>query len=150
MNEAKEIRKVLKDAGFNSRRVSVRHEHYSMGSSLHVTIRDASIEKQEIEKLVRSFERIDRCSYTGEILSGGNTFMYIRYSAEAALARVEKIADKIQSAIDKLPDESNTLEKVEGSNIMIGRTGGHFTVWGESGFMSNAYNFDGICKVIAL
>ena len=150
MSEAKEMRKVLKDAGFNSRRVSVRHEHYSMGSSLHVTIRDAEIEKAEIKKLVESFERIDRCQYTGEILGGGNTFMYIRYSAEAALARVEKIADKIQSAIDKLPDESNRLERVEGSNIKIGREGGHFTVWGESGFMSNAYDFNGICRVIAL
>lgn len=63
---AKVIRERIKrELGATSRQVSVRASSYSMGSSIHVKVRDAGIR-------LMSVEHVDRCEATGEILNGGN------------------------------------------------------------------------------
>lgn len=65
---ADRLRAALKQAGFNARRVSVRHDH----STLRVTIRDASASLTQVEAVAAPFESVRRCQATGEILLGGN------------------------------------------------------------------------------
>jgi hypothetical protein len=68
----------LKAAGFNARRVTVRQSH----SSLYVSIRDAWVSLSEVEAIANKFSVVSRCAATGEILSGGNTFVNVSYTAE--------------------------------------------------------------------
>jgi len=58
------LRAALKQAGFNTRRVSVRADQ----STLQVTIRDASVSLTPVEAIAGPFESIRRCEATGEIL----------------------------------------------------------------------------------
>lgn len=80
--EAKEksalIRAALKKAGFNARQVSVRVEWGGYSVVFYVTIRDKNIDKAEIEKIVLPFKSVDYDERTGEILEGGNDYVFVR------------------------------------------------------------------------
>jgi len=72
---AKAIRKELKEKlGYTSRQISVR----SYGSSVDVVIKEESIDKEAVEKIAYPFEEVDRCEVTGEVLAGGNTFVFVK------------------------------------------------------------------------
>jgi len=75
---AQTLRAALKAAGFNARRVTVRQSH----SSLYVSIRDAGASLSEVEAIANKFSVVRRCEATGEILSGGNTFVNVAYTDE--------------------------------------------------------------------
>lgn len=64
---AQRLRVALKSAGFNARQVSVRYPH----STLHVTIRDASVSLTKVSAIAGAFESVSRDHKSGEILCGG-------------------------------------------------------------------------------
>ena len=90
--KAVEIRNQLKTLGYGARDVSVRSDH----SSLDVTIRRSGLNVAAIKRIANSFENIRRCEASGEILSGGNTFVFVRFSddvRDAVAAQVRVAAD---------------------------------------------------------
>lgn len=77
--DAKEIRKRIKDElGLNSRKVSVRGRPCTYSSAIDVTIK-VPVAKSPIEAIAKGAESIRRCEYSGEILSGGNTYVSVTY-----------------------------------------------------------------------
>lgn len=92
---ADNIRAALKTAGFKSRQVTVKMPHYG---SVTVTIRDASVRLDAVKAVAMPFERISRCEASGEILSGGNTFVRVEY--------LDAIVKPLASVIEKLLAES--------------------------------------------
>lgn len=44
-----------------------------------ITIKDLAIDIKEIEQLAKGYESYERDEFTGEILSGGNTFVFVNY-----------------------------------------------------------------------
>ena len=89
---AQNVRAALKAAGFNARKVSVKSSRGS--SSVYVSIKDHTLIKDEIQEIAESFESVRRCSYSGDILQGGNTFIMVSYSTEAK-AEFKKLAAEI-------------------------------------------------------
>lgn len=75
---AQRLRATLKAAGFNARRVSVRHDH----STLRVTLRDATAPIATVRTIANAFRSVRYCEATGEILCGGNTFVEVEYTDE--------------------------------------------------------------------
>jgi hypothetical protein len=75
---SQQLRSALKAAGFNARRVSVRHDH----STLRVTIRDTSVSLSAVKTIADRFCVVRRCEATGEILCGGNIFVDVAYLPE--------------------------------------------------------------------
>lgn len=75
---AQRLRAALKAAGFNARRVSVRHHH----STLRVTLRDATAPLSSVKAIADGFRSVRYCEATGEILCGGNTFVEVAYADE--------------------------------------------------------------------
>jgi hypothetical protein len=89
-NAAASIRTDLKAAGYALRAFSIRS---ARTGSVTVEIKDASIRKSAITELASRHEKIDRDAASGEILSGGNTFVsvsYARNALEAAGAALTK------------------------------------------------------------
>jgi hypothetical protein len=77
--EAAEIRAEYKKLGWNSRKISVRTDYFSMGSAIRVAIKVPGIPTEEVEEIAKRIgENISRCSITHEILSGGNTYVSVR------------------------------------------------------------------------
>lgn len=111
INPAQEIRNELKKRGINSRRVSVR---CSLGS-LDIRIKDLAVCAEEIREFAQQFERVDRCQYSGEILSGGNFFVSVCYSYDAEKAAEEtdlykSILAQVRAALETLKDDSKGVE----------------------------------------
>lgn len=72
---AKDIRAELKEMGFNSKKISVRKRDCNV---VLVTLKDESIDREKIEQLASRHEDVDYCEKTGEILAGGNTFVFVK------------------------------------------------------------------------
>ena len=86
---ADRLRAALKQAGFNARRVSVRHDH----STLRVTIRDASASLTQVEAVAGPFESVRRCQATGEILLGGNCYVDVKYAPDVVKPLKAELAE---------------------------------------------------------
>lgn len=94
-SEAKIIREELKkELGLNRTKVGVRSPHYG---SLVISIHDPSVDFAEVEKIAKRQESIDRCHASGEILSGGNTFVSVNYSKRAVETTMAARADDIEA-----------------------------------------------------
>ena len=53
------------------------------GGHVRVTIKTPLVEIEDVQEYLKSqYESIDRCEYTGDILSGGNTFVFVSYDSE--------------------------------------------------------------------
>lgn len=97
--KAAEIRSQLKTLGYTSRDVSVRSDH----NSLDITIRRNGLKVKAIRDIANGAEKIDRCDFSGEILSGGNTYVFIRFSDE--------VTDAMTQLIKKLADDAGLQTK---------------------------------------
>lgn len=69
------IRKELKEHGYNNRRVGVSYDGYA----IRLNIKELAIDKKEIENIAMKYENYSRDERTGEILSGGDTFVIVDY-----------------------------------------------------------------------
>lgn len=92
IGNAKKIRKMLKER-FPKTKFSVRSEKYSGGSSINVFWIDGP-HVGEVEEITDPMELVHRDGY-GEILSGGNHFVFCRraYSEAVYKIAVEKMRD---------------------------------------------------------
>jgi len=127
---AKKIRESLKAAGYGPKRVAVRNHSYSMGSSVNVTVKDATANLKEIEAIAHENENVRRCEYSGEILSGGNTFVFVAWSREAEQAMAEPFLAAAEAAFEKAGDTVHA--NVQGTGLTITKSHHDVTVWGES------------------
>lgn len=71
------IRKELKDNGFKGVTVSVKDSGYD--TAITVKIKNPSVNRIEVENLLKHWEEIDRDERTGEILSGCNAYLFVEY-----------------------------------------------------------------------
>lgn len=116
-DEAKIIRDLIKkEFGYTSRQVSVK----SRSSTLDITIKDPMIKIKPIEEIAKRFQKIDRCEASGEILSGGNRYVFVDYSDEARAARAQPYLKAVEAALETIADES-TLARVDGTTFLVGK-----------------------------
>lgn len=84
--------------GWTQRDVSIRVEYYSMGSSIHATIRNPAVTEAELRPILLQGERIDYDHATGEILSGGNRFVHIHYAKDVSAVLARRHLDALRRA----------------------------------------------------
>jgi len=74
--QAKLIRAELKkELGLTSKDVSVKSDLYAVW----VRIKNEDIEIEDVKNIAKKYESIDRCERTGEILQGGNSYVFVQY-----------------------------------------------------------------------
>jgi hypothetical protein len=123
MKSSQEIRSELKNKlGYNSKQVSVRQNAHS---TITFTVRDASVDFEAVEKFAAEFEKIDRCEYTHEILSGGNTFVYVRSTDEVKLALTAPYRETLRLAIENKQIENCGTQIAGIPNAFIWRLDSH-------------------------
>lgn len=150
-DHAAALRAAYKAKGWNSRMISVRAEYYSMGSSLHITIKNPAIPYAEVERIASGSERIDRDQF-GDILSGGNRFVYVKYSDAAAFALTANALPMVTEAAERLAAAAsdNTLIPIGETRYMLGNSQyGRFSLWGDS-HIQNANELDTIAYQLAV
>lgn len=89
----------LKKAGYNRTKVTVRYRRITHDRGIQITIKDLNINKQDIEKIVKKYEKIDWDEINGEILAGGNTYIDIEYDQKIVDAEKNRLKPIINKAI---------------------------------------------------
>lgn len=97
---------IKRELGATSRQVSVKTDLYSMGSSINVLIKDASVSMADVTRIAMAHERVDRCSMTGDILSGGNRYIHVDY-CQAAL---RPLREEFEAALRSVADGAEVTE----------------------------------------
>lgn len=151
------IRHTLKtEHGWNSRHVSVKARYYSMGSSIDVRIKDASVALSVVEEIANKAERIDRCEISGEILSGGNRYVHVSYDSDVLQAMGKQFEPAVEAANEERKTRSaNCLIPIAGTPFLLGSTGNGYglSVWstGEYGsHIRDCYDVAETARLIAI
>lgn len=129
--KAAKIRQALKsELGLNSRQVSVRCS--AGGGAIRVEILAPVGDKfPRIKRIANAQESIRYCEYSGEILSGGNTYVSVSFASEI----VEAEAATFYAWLDAIPVTAKGEREYihdsgvcdEFSKIFVGRTENGFT-----------------------
>jgi hypothetical protein len=123
---------------WTGRDVSVKADHFSMGSAIRISIKKADIPLAAVKEIAAEHESISRDEATGEILSGGNRYLEVGYSQEARAVIAARHLPALEAAAEKLAaGDPAFLLPVEGSDFLLGY-GRHgkaygFTLWKQSG-----------------
>ena len=148
--EAKRIRTELKARGISTKQVSVRTHNYSMGSSLNIRIKDPKGLKSLVEKIANESERVSRCEVSGEILSGGNRFVFVDYASEA----IETVALGLVDRLTQLEAELRGTTEIapvgrHGHGVSV-HSSGAFQLWhGGRSLMYHLSTPEAAARVIA-
>lgn len=136
MNNSKQIKKELKEAGFDVKKISVRYD-----GSYNIRIKDLSINLDKVEAIARKYENYSRCEYSGEILSGGNTFVFVQldWKAESEAKQSVEFLDFAKNIENKLKT-SKDVRVTE--NLLIRKYDGGFHIYDSnvSNYFNNYYN----------
>ena len=108
-----EVAEYLKSKGYNRTKVSVKHEYCGYSDRYIVTVKDASIPLDDIKALVQKFSSVDRDERTGEILSGGNTYIHVNYSEKAVEKVLHEYADKVNDILTDCWDNWGDIITIE-------------------------------------
>lgn len=115
--KAKAIRAALKEAGITSKQVSVKHRYCGYSSSYHITIKDGNVSELQIKDICKRFESVDYDDRTGEILEGGNDYVFVERD-QKILGYGSEYLDAVKNALAKLEREGQG-EKIEGTRWTI-------------------------------
>lgn len=115
---ADRIRQELKKAGYKvPSQISVRKRS---ASAYDVEIKSLSIDKDDVEKLVQKYEDIDYDERTGEILAGGNTYIFVNYDYDMKHRERERLRKLEQEVIQKCLNNDGYYTKIgKGLDIML-------------------------------
>lgn len=122
----KEITAELKEAGYNSRKVSVSVKDAGWSTKIDITIKDPTVNAHEIEAIVSKRESIDRDERTGEILAGCNTYVFVAYKyglfdelASDYLAEAEKAMNHMAEAHQSVEPIRDNLRLIKGTPCTV-------------------------------
>lgn len=127
------IRADYKRHGWSSRDISVQSDSFSLGSSITVRIKNPNVSISVAKALAERHEVVRRDERTGDILGGGNRYVSVSYSHEAAQAIQEKYADVLNAAAQALQADpnDNSLHSIAGTPFLLGRgcNGFGYSLW---------------------
>lgn len=134
------IRATLKRRhGWSSRDVSVRADHFSMGSAIRVAIKNPDVPFDTVQGVANAAEDIRRDA-SGEILSGGNRYVTVSYDSDALRVIADRYISRVEDAIREVGTNSTALVDVAGTPYRVGRSysGWGWSVWSDAGHQIDA------------
>ncbi|HFI0791115.1 TPA: hypothetical protein ACGO62_001122 [Streptococcus suis] len=131
--DAKGVKQFLKLHGYNPKDFKVRKANPGYERSLYITIKNVTISKKEIENLVYpQFQKISRCEITQEILSGGNTYVFVEYDEDTFEELVEsktQEAEQLYNELKNLPDWDGLHIEKNGCDLYLSNHKGSFPTY---------------------
>ena len=115
--KTKAIRAALKEAGITSKQVSVKHRYCGYSSSYHITIKDGNVSELQIKDICKRFESVDYDERTGEILEGGNDYVFVDRDYRTPVDGSEYL-DAVKNALSKLERKGQGV-KIERTRWML-------------------------------
>lgn len=94
------IRADIKAAGIPARAVSVRVSDAGYETAVRVSIKDINVDRNVVERIAMRYREVDRDERSGEILAGGNTFVFVDYDYDVIRSAAAQYMDQAQEIID--------------------------------------------------
>lgn len=102
-----------------------------MGSSITVTIKSPEVDEFRAKEIAEGKERISRCEITGDILSGGNRYVDVRYSPDCKKIMARRHVAALEAALAKCEQGENTIHPIEGTKCGVRLDNSHTAqIWG--------------------
>lgn len=80
MTLTNEIKKyLLKELKCDRKMISIKHQYAGYSEAYWIKV-DKSLNLDEVDRLIKKYEQYDRDERTGEILEGGNTYLFAQYA----------------------------------------------------------------------
>lgn len=97
LTQSQQLKTDLKSSlDYNQRMVSVKENPCGLSYSFTFTIRDPKVDLLRLAEFVNPSQSVDKCRVTGEILSGGNTYVHITMTNDVISNWASKFQTKIQ------------------------------------------------------
>lgn len=141
----KQIRSELRALGYGPKDISVR---MTPGGSIRVEIKRPGISKSVVEKIANKHSHVRFDEASGEILAGGNTFVFVNFARGTHAAQAAEI-------LPQLPIEPNRCTRIAGTNCLVGldQHGRRFTIWnsieGHSRFVAESFGREECATLVA-
>lgn len=98
------IRADIKAAGIPARAVSVRVSDAGYETAVRVKIKDINVDRAVVERVAKRYSEVDRDERSGEILAGGNTFVFVDYDYDVLKNATEQYLEQAQAVIDSVKE----------------------------------------------
>lgn len=93
---------------------SVRKQDCLYSDAFYIYIKQAHINIDDVQRLARAkYEQVDRDEHTGEILSGGNTYIFVDYDTQAYKQVSDQFNTNLLNAI-----MSKWCDKIQGCELV--------------------------------
>ena len=113
------MRAELKKLGYNSKQVSVRGGYCGYSVSADITIKDLKADRKAIEKVCKKFQSIDYDCASGEILEGGNTYIFVKYDYDTLKNAIEEEVNKLDSLMAEIEKEQKHIKKNDSEYVLF-------------------------------
>ena len=111
-----EIKAILKQNGIKRNEVSVRVSDCGYSTAIHIIVKVPTISCRMIRKLLIHYEDINRDEFNGEILQGGNIYLWLDYAD--GIFDSEEVINKYfvlaQNTIDSITDIDSFIKIADG------------------------------------
>ena len=94
------IRAELKKAGYGTKQISVRSRFCGYSDATDITVKDITCNIEEIRKICKKYEKIDYDKYSGDLLSGGNTYISVQWDWDVIHNATEKKVEEAKKIVE--------------------------------------------------
>ena len=113
----------LKQVGIPKKSYKIKTDIYS----IHITVTDPYVSLEDVRSVVYKYENIHYDEYNGEILQGGNTFVFVEYSDNAFDTVIPEYMSDATAAYDYFqgdyPRNTYVIDTANGEVYVIGFDG---------------------------
>lgn len=110
------MKQKLKEAGIDTKHISIREGGGAYSTSYNVKIKSPYIDADEVKKIVNEYESYEKDERTGEILEGGNTYVFATYDDSC----FDEVSKPYISKAKGYIDEANAQQDGYGISIKEG------------------------------
>lgn len=89
------VKAAIKAAGIPTKAISVKTSYPGYEEVITITVKDVSIDLEDVKKIARPFESIDYDERCQEVLQGGNTFVRVSYDYAAEKEATDAIYNNL-------------------------------------------------------
>lgn len=115
---AARMRAAFKSQGWGRNEISVRSSNYSMGSSVRISIKSPIVDHDTCEQVAGCEEIVHRCEMSGDILGGGNFFVFVEWDWEVRDEIAAPWVAAVETALALVPKGSSELHDVKGAEAL--------------------------------
>lgn len=109
MLTSKEIKKSIVNLGYKASEISVRQQNGGYNETFYIKLKSPYIDINKVNKVVAKYQSYEIDERTGEILAGGNTFIFVRYEDNIFNEVIQKHLTNANELISKFNETTSVI-----------------------------------------